>query len=105
MVFATYRQILAAPMPQGGPFLSNRMSQARCLAVTVDGVCWACFGAVSESTWLLGEAEAHRRSAGLSAAWLLALAHWQVLEMALRGGGEQGEAALGLCPTPIKGCH
>lgn len=28
MVFATYRQILAAPMPQGGLFLSNRMSQA-----------------------------------------------------------------------------
>lgn len=70
--------------------------------MTVDGVCWACFGAVSESTCLLGEAEAHQSSAGLSAVWLLALAHWQVLEMALMGGGEQGEAALVLCPTPTE---
>lgn len=43
--------------------------------MTVDELCWACFGAVSESTWLLGEEEAHWSSAGLSAAWLLALAH------------------------------
>lgn len=73
--------------------------------MTVDGVCWVCFGAVSESISLLGEAEAHQSSARLSAAWLLALAHWQVLEITLRGGGEQGEAALVLCPTPTKGCR
>lgn len=104
MVFATYRQILAAPMPQGGLFLSDRMSQALMFCCDCRW-CWVCFGAVSESAWLLGEAEAHWNSAGLLAAWLLALAHWQVLEMALRGGGEQGEAVLGLCPTPTKGCH
>lgn len=64
------------------------------------------FGAVSESTWSLGEAEPIGAVQGSQQlGWLLALTHWQVLEMALRGGGEHGEAALVLCPTPAKGCH
>lgn len=103
MVFATYRQVLAAPMPQGVCLSVTGCLWPRCLAGTEDGVCWACFGAVSESTWLLGRQKPI--SAGLSAAWLLTVAHWQVLEMALRGGGGQGEAALVLCPTPTEGCH